>query len=482
MFDGVKDYRDIFVFEDARAYTYQKDEVVNQMLIYGGINRSFSVGNGTKTYKESFTIASTFSKISPLILISRSRNETATFTSGSVSGTFVNDLGDDYSGYYNFFNVGAYGDLPITNGLKYAMKAGWNNPYRSIAEGSTFIGTKYIYNGQETQYFQKFNVSPYTLTAKYDHQFQTNIEAPKTEASFVFWGYYDSGNINQPIVFHIPVYRNMPETDSPKPVDGSPNNWVTSISINGVKLNNSNNTFDGDKYYSYDNNWDGKADATYTQNVILHTVEWNVNEINVSATPVLNTAKVVNGGKIALTNKQTTIDLKIEAQNKTTKIYRIVVTKKDKPAVDESGEIVYPDIKEVINKTSVKYDNLYMKGLPKGTTYDNFKNAVTKINNGIKVTIKKNSNNNTNNFATGDVITFDNGKDSISLTYVLYGDMNGDNNINLVDLVHVRNIILEQSNLTGAYKQAGDINHDGKINLADLIFVRNDILGTPIEQ
>ena len=483
LFDGVKDYKDIFVFEDARAYTYQKDEVLNQMIIYGGIDRTFEIEDGTsKTFKESFTIASSFSKISPLILVSRSRNETATFTSGSVTGTFVNDNGLDLSGYYNFFNVGAYGDLPITNGLIYAKDAGWTNPYRSIAEGSTFIGTKYIYNGQETQYFQKFNVSPYTLTPKYDHQFQTNIEAPKTEASFVFWGYYDSGNIDQPIVFHIPVYRNMPDKPSPKPLNGSPNNWLKSITINGTKVCNSNDTFDGDKYYSYNNNWDDKEDMVYNQNVILYTVDWNVDNINVLATPILNTAKVLNGGNIALKDKTTTIDLKVEAENKTTKTYRIVVTKKDRPAVDETGEIVYPDIKEVINKTSVKYDSLYMKGLSKETSHESFINTVTKLNNSIKVTIKKNRNNTTSNFATGDVITFDNGKDKLEFTYVLFGDMNGDNNINLVDLVHVRNIILEQSNLKGAYKAAGDINHDGKIDLADLIFVRNDILGTPIEQ
>lgn len=473
------DYKRIFVFEDSRAYTYHNSLALKQMIVYGGINTSFTTSDGlTKTYEQAFTDGAVFSKISALTLIARSRNETAKFTSNSVTGTYINpDTKVDYSGYYNYFNVGSFGSAPVSSGLAYAQKVGWNDRYKSIVEGSIFIGTKYVYNGQETQYFQKFNVSPNRMYAAYDHQYQTNIEAPITEAGFVFWGYKDSGNIELPIVFHIPVYNNMPTTLSIQPKDGNPNNWLTDLKIDGKTIDN----FDGDSYYSYDDNWDGIADDTFSSNVYSYTVPYDQDTINISTTTAVSTSNVTGNGIITV-DKSKTINIVVTAENGTTKTYVIKLTKQDAPETDESGEIIYPEITEILNNIGIKYNDKYMSGLNLGTTFQTLEDAITKKSNLVKTSVIKNSNNQTNYLTTGDVIKITSGSKTNDYTYVLYGDLNGDGAINLSDLVNCRNMILGISNLTGANKEASDINKNGQIDLSDLVSIRNHILGTLISQ
>ncbi len=482
--------KEIFVFEDSRAYTYQTNDALSQMVFYAGASdKNMQYDGVNKSYYDAFKEAASFSKVSAMTTLARSRIETGKFTSNSVSGVSFDYNGHTYSGYYNYYNIGAWahsGRGAITNGLIYAYNAGWNNRYKAIVEGATFIATKYIYSGQQNQYFQKFNVNPSTIYSIYGHQYQTNIQAPMVEGTYVYWGYKDSGNIESPIVFHIPVYKNMRTNMPPEPVSGNPNNWLTGISIDGKALTNytdgKTESFDGNLYYSYDNNWDNIADAVYQNNVIKYTVPHNTESVKISVSKVMATTTVSGIGNVKLKNKVNTINIVAKAQNQTTKTYRLIITKEDAPILDEHGEVVYADIAKTLNSISIKYNVSYMYGLTIGTSYDTLKNAIKKIDPSITVTVAKNSNNNTGNFATGDVITISNGKDTVKFTYVLYGDLNGDGKINILDLIHIRNIILEASNLTGAYKEAGDINHDGKSNILDLILVRNDILGETIKQ
>ncbi|MBR1376260.1 MAG: hypothetical protein IJ565_00380 [Bacilli bacterium] len=486
------DEKQVFVFEDSRAYSYQVDAALQKMINYAGAsNLSISYDGKTYSYYDAFKASAAFSKVSAMSILARSRVETGKFTSNSVSGTRAFSYnGNTYSGYYNYYNIGAWahsGRDAITNGLIYAYNAGWNNRYKAIIEGATFIATKYVYSGQETQYFQKFNVNPSTIYSIYGHQYQTNIQAPTIEGTYVYWGFQDSGNINQPVVFHIPVYKNMPSKAAIQPTSGNPNNWLTSISVDGKSLTNYTDAsgkeiFDGDVYYSYDNNWDGVADAVYSNSVIKYTVSYDTTKINIKTSQAVSTSTVSNTGDIAIKDKTTTIDIVVTAANKTTKTYRLIVTRDDKPTTDENGNVIYADIAKVLSSVSVKYNSTYMYGLALGTSYDTIKNAIKKVDNSVTVTITKNSNNNTGNLATGDKISINNGKETKTYTYVLYGDLNGDGKISVLDLIHIRNIILDSSNLTGAYREAGDINHDGKSNVLDLILVRNDILGDSISQ
>ena len=63
-------------------------------------------------------------------------------------------------------------------------------------------------------------------------------------------------------------------------------------------------------------------------------------------------------------------------------------------------------------------------------------------------------------------------------TVILYGDVNGDGNLRMSDMIKVRNHILGTGTLKGAQLAAADCNHDGNIRMSDMIKIRNEILGT----
>lgn len=55
------------------------------------------------------------------------------------------------------------------------------------------------------------------------------------------------------------------------------------------------------------------------------------------------------------------------------------------------------------------------------------------------------------------------------LTVIIYGDIDADGNIDINDLVSIRDDLLEINKLTGIYETAGDLYGEGKITLNDLV-------------
>ena len=93
----------------------------------------------------------------------------------------------------------------------------WTDPLRSIKGGAKILTAGYVSCGQDTLYFQKFNV----VTAPfYSHQYMTNIMAPSSESLTMKKAYSD--NLNIALVFRIPVYKNMPESAVPRPENQQP--------------------------------------------------------------------------------------------------------------------------------------------------------------------------------------------------------------------------------------------------------------------
>jgi len=165
-------------------------------------------------YSEAILEAGKNNGVSPLFLASKIRQETgASLTNNSISGIFSYE-GVSYKGYYNFYNIGANATATgsaVANGLSYAKKAGWDTPVKSIEGGASFLAKEYISRGQNTGYFQKFNVvsKPY-----YGHQYMQNITAAATEGNATYTAYDELGIIDKGHVFYIPVYKNMPTTTS----------------------------------------------------------------------------------------------------------------------------------------------------------------------------------------------------------------------------------------------------------------------------
>ena len=165
-------------------------------------------------YSEAIYDAGKTNGVNPLFLAAKIRQETgASLKNNSISGKYTYD-GVSYKGYYNFYNIGANATATgsaVANGLNYAKNKGWDTPVKALEGGAEFLASEYIKRGQNTGYFQKFNVvsKPY-----YGHQYMQNITAAATEGNTTYTAYDEIGIVDKGHVFYIPVYKNMPATTS----------------------------------------------------------------------------------------------------------------------------------------------------------------------------------------------------------------------------------------------------------------------------
>ena len=144
---------------------------------------------------------------------------------GCTSGWYRINVNKSLKGIYNFYNIGSYGSNPVIRGL--AAAAGyvddldgtpWNSYSKAVNYGAKFIANGYISKGQDTLFYQKFNVGPRNYFNKYTHQYMTNILAPASESLSTYRSYSNMNILNKAYTFKIPVYNSMPTEMSTHPI------------------------------------------------------------------------------------------------------------------------------------------------------------------------------------------------------------------------------------------------------------------------
>lgn len=282
------------------------------------------------SYSNTFLDAAEESGVSPFHLATRVKQEVVTNStslSGSASGKY-----SGYEGYYNFYNIGATHSTAaggaIINGLKYAkgLKSTaseketymlpWDNPYKAIVGGAKYIGKQYINRGQNTIYLQKFNV---TNTSTYSHQYMANVEAANSEAVKLYNGY--TSILDEALVFSIPIYENMPSSKCKIPGDvQNPNNWLKTLKIGSFTLTPK---FEGS---TTDYTLELKEEDSDTQKI---TVEAASSKASVQITYKSDgkTIDAANQDKITIASGSNVLTIKVTAENKDTKTYKVTITK-----------------------------------------------------------------------------------------------------------------------------------------------------------
>lgn len=226
----------MFQFLESSYNNNYKVEVVQSI-----IKNSFMKGNVTfkkdgkdvtMSYAEIIMDAASKSQMSPYAIAIKILQEVGTAGSNAVTGTYTFTYidGKQYSGYYNFFNYGAYDTgSAVTNGLCYAKDRGWDTPYKAIVEGAGKYGADYNAKGQNTIYFTKWDVvgtkilkpgQTQTVTASntssnqlFRHQYMTNIQDPNSQSSRLYNTYSDNDILEEALNFVIPVYNDMPDSN-----------------------------------------------------------------------------------------------------------------------------------------------------------------------------------------------------------------------------------------------------------------------------
>lgn len=224
----------IFMFENLSFDSSLQDESGLESMVDGTFmensSHDLTYDGRNYTYITGLLLAGQESGVSPYHLASRILQEQGNSGYGSsISGT----QSGYYWGYYNYYNIGAYasgGLTAVQNGLKYASYPDsstlrpWNTRMKSIIGGAIYLGKSYINRGQNTLYYEKFD-----MTGR-GHQYMTNVLAPRSESVKSAQGYSDSNKNNIAFIFRIPVYENMPENVCEIPTgDGSPNNRLSDL-------------------------------------------------------------------------------------------------------------------------------------------------------------------------------------------------------------------------------------------------------------
>lgn len=367
-----------------------------------------------------------------------------------------------YNGYYNYFNIGAYTTSSASatvNGLIYAKNNDWNSIYKSINGGAGIVGNNYVKKGQNTLYFQKFNVV--NMNSIYSHQYMTNVQAAMSEGKTMSTAYADK---SQGFIFRIPVYSNMPESAVTFSDSGNPNNWLSSLSVSGYGLTPSFQA------------------AVTDYSVIVGT---EVSSINVGALAVAPKAGVSGAGTYALNYGNNAINVTCVSQSGSAKTYTINVVRQQ-PAADntqtpESGGTTVADGVSV--STSYKLGDTVITGITPGTGASSVLANISAGSGTVKV-LKADGTENTGAVGTGNKIAvYANGTLVKQYDVVIYGDINGDGKISVVDLVMMQKQILGTSQLSGAYAAAADISRDGKVSVKDLVLLQKHIINAAqIEQ
>jgi len=316
---------DIFQFEALAYDASQKDTVVQSILNNTFMSGNYSVVDSatnqtvTGSYKQAFMDAGKTAAANPYFLATRVKQEVGVNGSNATSGTYKG-----YEGIYNFYNIGAFdGTNAVAKGLQWAKGGAsnattygrpWTTPYKSIVGGAQYIAKNYINVGQNTLYFQKFNVKPTDSSQLYIHQYMTNVQAPYSEGRTTRTAYNAMGILSDAMVFYIPVYNNMPAAACQLPAaTGNPNPYLSSIKLyNGeTEITGMTPTF------------------AYNQFEYSIVVPADVAVVTVKASAVSKYTTVTGTGTVTLKDagQTTTIQVVGTAQNGTQQIYTINVTR-----------------------------------------------------------------------------------------------------------------------------------------------------------
>lgn len=218
-----------------------------------------------------------------------------------------------------------------------------------------------------------------------------------------------------------------------------------------------------------------------------YTIKGQAKQIIAKVTNIDKTSPIINGvvdGKLYTSKVTPTITdenldtIKLILNGEEVKNLKSGTTLTDEgfytlTAIDKAGnktQISF-QIMESNSQNYIVQENI-IKNISEQTKKSDFDNKL-KLGLTYKITRNDEEINETDNIATGDILTTSAGD---KYTLIVAGDINKDGKVDLKDLIKIRKSILDDSNLETNEGLAADCNSDGKINLKDLVKIRLMIL------
>ncbi len=366
--------------------------------------------------------------INPFYIIGKILQEQGSNGSILCSG---NGYNGNYVGYYNLFNVGASGNTNeevIMNGLKRAYNKGWDTPQKAIMGGLNLIVNNYIKYGQDTLYFQKFNVvsSPY-----YSNQYAQNVLDSKSIGTTLRKYYNNSNLLDNSFTFKVPLYLNMPTTACIPPLE---QNEATSGELVYINANGGLALKDAPA---------GNLITYIAQNTEVLVIKRATEKVSGYYWDRVSTPKGIgymareaaDGSKTYLMPVNTTPNIDVTNNN-------------NYSTPNEDG-IIKTEPNTTVNKLKETYSNCVIINKD-GTEIT----GDTLVGTGAKIKI-----------------------DGVEkYTVVKLGDANGDGKITASDYVKIKNHIMNVTVLDNVLKSGADVNKDGNVTPADYVQIKNHIM------
>lgn len=443
---------------DPRNSTNNSDIFQFMELTYNGYNMDTikkMVSNtflNNESYINAIISAAEKYNVNVYYIVARILQEQGSNGSVLVSGQGYNGL---YVGFYNAFNIGASGngnENVILNGLKKAQAQGWTTLESSIDGGVAIIASSYIAKGQNTLYFQKFDVENSDGNL-YWHQYMQNILAAQSEGTTLRKTFASVGSIEGEYTFIIPLYENMPTEASARPSTTSTTTPITSelVKVNVNKSLRLRNAPNGPETVGW----------IYKDEIVTRLVKATEKENGTYWDYVMK-----SDGTKGYAARETYDD---ESEYK---LYLVPIENQEpeepeKPKNPEEDS--NSDTTTIIKNDKVKIDTSSNEivTIPNATVKDVVslmgENTVIKNANGEVLTadIK---------LATGCIIN-----DSYIVSVL--GDVNGDGEVDTGDTFLLKLVILGQRVLSDkSIINASDVNNDGAIDTGDTFLLKKQVL------
>jgi len=353
-----------------------------------------------------------------------------------------------YVGVYNVFNIGASGngkENVILNGLKKAESYGWTTLESSIIGGTKIIAQSYIARGQNTLYFQKFDVENSDENL-YWHQYMQNILAAQSEGTTLRKTFQNMSAINGEYTFIIPLYKNMPKTAFARPLTISNNATTTDTELVKVNVNSS-------LRLRNQPNGDGTVGWIYKDEIVTRLVK-GTEKVNGTYWDYILKADGTKGYAARETyDTETTYKLYLEP---------ITTDEADGSDIEDETNIVKGE------NVKINTESNEVTITPKATISELSNLMATEV-------VVKNKDGQVlasdAKLATGCVI-------NDMYTVSVLGDVNGDGEEDAIDLLLIKRNLLGTHNLEGCYNLASDLNKDNIIDAIDLLLQKRHLLGT----
>ena len=445
-------YKYIFAFETLGFSENQNASVVNDIIKSQEFWPSLYT-NGSTGAANDIVNASREENISPMHVAARIKQEVSGLTTSDsrLGGSFKYN-GNNYNGYYNFFNIKSKCTNCSSIYAGYAYEHGWNTTYKGIKGGANFMAVNYIALNQDTLYYEKFDVS--RSSGSYEHQYMQNVAATFQEGGMKYKGYVDENKsyLNTAIEFVIPVYTNMSTYAVTAPSVGNPNNYLKDIKVNGTTIS-------------------GFSHLKQSYNMNLAS---NVTSVNISATKINNNATVSGVGNININSNNQATTIVVRAENGKTREYVINFTRESSNTGGQTNSIT---IDEIMRATGYRYSGNELSGISLNTDASVLLNKLKSYSNNVYLTNSSNNRITSGILKTADILNVTANDGSKKYSILLYGDPSGDGKVTSLDYVKIKNHILKRSNLSGVYFKAADIDKNGSITSLDYVKVKNHILG-----